>query len=561
MCLRAIHYLKLGVYSVLAVLCLTLSLSSNSSFANDCATGILRERLRLLSENLPPAFELLQGIDPELISGVKTPKWQDFDRLERIITALQESKKSAIDAGKLKEWRSTFRAIKKSLSEFPEIEALQAASKKAAEKTSELPAEPKPSTAYLPSEYELKHEFQVLLTELNRELPPSLRIKGIRPPKSDRIPTLLAQARRLVANQEKRFRPFFSDSGFKDSAALHKALHEYSPEAAQLADDLANENVEMAMNRPENARWWVPKVGFQNQRITGSSKGMMNPGKRNRVEAKLTGQDLTEYTATDDQFKPVYGYLKPKPSETIKQSTRASQYGPDTYVFKKDKVKNRLTWTPADSFGVEGYAPELPTDKPQNWKGFFVPWKARMLIAPDVLQNLADSRKGFEALRNSAPNSEPIPKAPIAPPNPAYPPYPGFLPKDFGAPQPDLSALPPLPPKPAEPNYWTSPPTPPAPKSLTLPTPPLIPPLKPGETFDEAFKAYNESKPRKDYELEVARIRTLNEERQKSYLESDAYLESQRKSQEAQADYNRRVKEYRESPEFKAYAMAVSEIE
>ncbi len=549
--LQTLFRTKLATAGLLASLCACFVLSSQPSFANGCGAGVLRERLRALAEELPPAFDRLQEIEPELVRGERTPKWDDFDRLERIITALQESKKTAIDAGKIKEWRATFRAIQKSLSEFPELEALQ--------KVAKMPKEKGAHKTYLPSEYELKQEYQLLLSELNHELPPGLRIKGIMPPKSGRLPRLLVQAKELLKKQEERFVPFFSDSGFSDSEALRKALHEYSPQAGKLADNLANEKVELAMNRPEGARWWVPKVGFQNQRTTGSSRGMFSPEYRNQVEAKLTGQNSVEYAASDDQFKPVYGYLKPKPSNRIKQANAANGYGPDTYVFKNDRVTDRLTWTPCDSFGVQGYAAESPGAKPTNWKGFFIPWKNRLLIAPDLLESLESSREGFEVGTKRIRLSGKVPKEPIAPPAPPYPAY-FHLVKDFTEPTIDLSRLPPPAKKPPEPvNGGIFVPTPPAP--LPLPKQPLMPVLKTGESFDVALLNYKNSKERKDYEVEAARIDALNKEQQNEFLKSEPCLEYQRQSQAALEDYVRRHTAYLASPEYLNYVADVKKIE
>ncbi|MCM2322402.1 MAG: hypothetical protein NDJ90_03980 [Oligoflexia bacterium] len=514
----------------LRVLGLLLLLALSPSVVSAASCADLYARLTAIHADLGTAFEEIQKLSPAVIRGEKTPKWQDFDQLDRILEAVRKGKASAAEQGKLKELEDALHEVEQSIAENASFAALREASK-AAPKVA-LPAS---GTTYAPTEYALKRQYQHLLWELNKELPQGLKIRGVRIPYDSRKPQLLAQARQIVASQEKRFDPYFPNSGFEDRESLKTAIRSFSDDARRLYDRLEAEQVELAMNRPEEARWWVPRVGFQNQRITGTSKGSMDPDHRDKVEALMTGGVKAKYAALDAELKPNYGYLKPRPEDGLKQSTAAFQYGKDTYIFKKDRVRDRLTWTAGDSFGSVSYAgtPERPG--PKNWQGFFVPWKDRALMVPDMLPSVQEERIGYIAgsvARKGAiaPPLPPLPREPV-PPELTYPPKPVQPPRPV-LPEPELPTLPKLPE---------------APVAEGLPIP------RRGESTSDFLTRYEVSKEYRQfqerfqkYEEEVARI-------QATFEGSEAYLRYQAALEEYKAKSRVLDKAYDLSDEYKRY--------
>ncbi|MCM2322403.1 MAG: hypothetical protein NDJ90_03985 [Oligoflexia bacterium] len=424
--------------AVVFALLIAVALPSHS-FAASCAE--LFQRLQGIHPDLGTAFEEVQKLAPEVVTGQRIPRWKDFDQLDRILHSVRAGKTSAGQAGKLKELDAALHEMASSIDENASLATLRDAVKTA-------PRTARPSEGrYAPTEYALKRQYQHLLWELNKELPQGLKIRSVRIPYDTRKPQLLAQARQIVANQEKRFEPYFPNSGFEDRDHLKTAIRSFSDDARRLYDRLEAEQVELAMNRPEEARWWVPRVGFQNQRITGTSKGSMDPEYRDEVEAAMSGAVGAKYAALDAELKPNYGYLKPPPGEGLKQSTAADRYGKDIYIFKKARVRDRLTWTAGDSFGPVSHAggPDMPG--PESWQGFFIPWKDRALMVPDMLPSVQEERIGYIAglvprKGAIAPPMPPLPLEPeppkvLYPPRPVAPPGP-VLPEPIPPPMPKL---------------------------------------------------------------------------------------------------------------------------
>jgi hypothetical protein len=146
------------------------------------------------------------------------------------------------------------------------------------------------------------------------------------------------------------------------------------------------------MRRPQNGRWWIEKVGFQNQHVTGSSKGTLNPDLRNQAEAFYLGKtNLKKQAEEDPEIKPNYGYLEfASPHAPLRNAV--TDYGQDIFVFKRH-VLERLTLTIGDS--LENYC-EIP-GRPEKieeisaietgkrpWMTLFIPWKNRILAAPFI---------------------------------------------------------------------------------------------------------------------------------------------------------------------------------
>jgi hypothetical protein len=375
-----------SVIALLSIFILPVAFAEEGP-ASPCLTDALSTSLAALSPSFSPVLEFVRKLDPKLVSMERTPGWQEIEDLKTAIGQLKSAKLDLASQGRLEEAKTWAAQAEASLKSDPKLSAIVTQVRSATLKDD-----------YRPGEHALKRLYVKLLYAFDKELPPNIRIPFRHLPLDTRPPKLLEAARTLVANQEKRLAGSFATSGFSDDAQLRAAINSAGGHYKELLDAFDQGKVEFAMNRPEGARWWVPKVGFENQRNTGSSGGTMNPNYRDEVEAKLTGTKASLYKTFDNELKPEYGYLRPTPDFGLKQSEAAAQYGSDIYIFKKDRVRDRLTWTTGDSFGIENLVSnEAENPVAKSWQGFFIPWKYRSLLVPEVESLVEKQNLGFEA--------------------------------------------------------------------------------------------------------------------------------------------------------------------
>jgi hypothetical protein len=347
------------------------------------ACPTLFARMQTLSPDLANAYTQLQGIDPALIRGEKTPTWHDFEELRSVITELKAGKESVTDAGKLAELDGVIKELEASVPGNPALAGLKSMSKM-----------PMPASGYQPNEYELKLAYQTLLHRLDKELPKELKIPGARIALDPRGPQLVTEARKYVQDLETKANAQFASSGFADEATYLKAVEGADDNTKKALAMLQKEDLQIQVSRPEGARWWTPKVGFQNQFVTHSSRGTLDNARRNSVEARYLGVNLDDYSKIDNELKPKYGYITPTPESKLTASTVANWYGDDHYILKLDKIRDRLTWTPGDSLNRAGYG-SPPPGGPASWDQLFMPWSKRELAAPGIGQGIAQNKLGY----------------------------------------------------------------------------------------------------------------------------------------------------------------------
>jgi len=375
-----------SVIALLSIFILPVAFAEEGP-ASPCLTDALSNSLAALSPSFSPLLEFVRKLDPKLVSMERTPGWQDIEDLKTAIEKLKSAKLDLASQGRLEDAEKWATQAEASLKSDPKLSAIATQVRSATLKND-----------YQPGERALKRLYVKLLYAFDKELPPHIRIPFRHLPLDTRPPKLLEAARELLAAQEKRFAASFATSGFPDDAHLRAAINSAGGHYKKLLDAFDQGEVEFAMNRPEGARWWVPKVGFENQRNTGTSKGMMNPDYRDEVEAKLIGTRASVYKTFDNELKPEYGYLRPAPSFGVKQSEAAARYGDDIYIFKKERVQDRLAWTAGDSFGaVDQVADDAENPVANNWQGYFIPWKYRSLLVPEVEPTIEKTGFGFEA--------------------------------------------------------------------------------------------------------------------------------------------------------------------
>lgn len=199
----------------------------------------------------------------------------------------------------------------------------------------------------------------------------------------------IAQGEKLLIDLNNTFEKDFAEhSGFK-SLEEYKKTAENFDETAKRTVELLEDQVIVAMHRPDNARFWIPLTGFQNQRVTGSSKGYLGGDYRSQAESALLRMPKEDFIKNSVRFMPKYAeVIVGTEVKDIKNGRGADQYGNDLWIIKKSTVKKRATWTPQDSLGPGGYGTHATA------LDGFLPWSFRLLATP-YLHNYIKNYKQF----------------------------------------------------------------------------------------------------------------------------------------------------------------------
>jgi hypothetical protein len=351
-----------------------------ASTASKSCAGLLEELVTEVyyhdeaAKDLKEILAQLKAIDAEVLAGSKNPSWKDVDALEKLSKDVYH--------------------IKYQKYEFPEdanierfyarvLAELQVGDEqwKALIKTVDEYDVPK---EFAPTEYEMRSIIRRYLNVLQEPLPNSLRIGKKKLKNPHRNEKLILDGIAITKGINPKFDDLIKTTGFDTYDDFLKAVAKQKEELGDIVDLMLKEEVSISMNRPENARWWVPKVGFQNQFVTGSSKGALDPNSRNAYEASRTWIDPKVYKELDNDLKPKYGYVAPKLDSPIQNGN--ANYGGDRYIFDLEKVRKRMTWTHGDSrarFGSsKGYQ-----FTPEGWDETFIPWDRRGLAIPFLSPN------------------------------------------------------------------------------------------------------------------------------------------------------------------------------
>lgn len=316
---------------------------------------------------------IIADIPADLALGLVSPQWQHFEML----TKLKHRLKGSLEGAREELGESAFVVF---LYEIDQSHRGQNSKFKELLAKSKIPA-------YGPTDYGMKLAFRRELESMNSMLPKSLKFEfpalpmDLQKKKNNEI------AVEIVREQEDSVRRLYSTSGYKNVVELVETVREKgNPQVKRAMDQLLSEDFEFAIWRPVNSRWWLPKVGFHNQFVTGSSKGYKGARGRNVVESSRLGVELQDYENQDNDLKPKYGMLLPKITSGVARNR--SFYGDDLFIIDKDKVRSRTTWTPGDSLNPFAYS-MIRWDagnsiKPKTWDQTFVPWSQRALLAPII---------------------------------------------------------------------------------------------------------------------------------------------------------------------------------
>jgi uncharacterized protein YaaR (DUF327 family) len=319
----------------------------------------------------------LGKVAPEILRLEKLPTWQDFGNLQTLHDTLENQlfvEKSKSDTEPTAE---TAADLKHFFSERFE------------------PQTPQKNHNYQPTEYQMHQSFRSLLESVHRLLPASSRFKLEPMPDEGRPLRTQLQSQKLMKHMITNFEKLFSTTGFKDlqeyKAAVKKTRDKTLIENFKLLEE---GNFEISIRRPERGRFWIPKVGFHNQFVTGSSKGYYTPSGRNHVEASWTGFDYEQYSRMNGETKPKYGSIRPRPDDSLSTPGNSEQdYGQDIFILKVDTVKDRLTFNLGDTNNLSVFNSKGPLSwtetvrTPEAWDQGFIPWNYRTLLAPFLIRS------------------------------------------------------------------------------------------------------------------------------------------------------------------------------
>jgi len=311
----------------------------------------------------------------DLLVGKKNPTWNDFEALKtfRVSVETQIALARVLDG-------------EPSLTEF--YRDWEFASAEFAHLLKKAFDQSNLSDNYGPSDFALRKAFRDEFESIMELLPPNVRVKLNAIPADRNKAALVQEAKDIITQQEERVRELYPTSNYKNVTELVDTIRaKGAPEVKENLELLLNEDFEFAMRRPEGGRFWIPKVGFHNQHVTGRSKGNYSPEGRDRGEAGLLGVAKENYESRDNDLKPKYGFLMPPINKNIDRSN-ANQYGEDIYILNKDALRKRTTMTPGDSLGTGWRSYEAlnakPAAIPLHWDQAFIPWSQRALLAPTM---------------------------------------------------------------------------------------------------------------------------------------------------------------------------------
>ncbi len=319
---------------------------------------------------------------PKIFTDAQNTKinWQTFEDLKILRNQVQEYAKNLTALSKA-ERASELAAFKKHIETdsylknlFTKMEAFQ-------------------KFEYLPTQYELRKKAVEEIISILKLLPQDFRPRVAKVAWDQRRAQINLEAEQFTRDFTASFDAVFAESsGYKDYAEYERAVRAVDDPYYKLAIQIIDNNqLEVAMMRPENGRFWAPKVGFQNQFVTESSGGYYKPSYRNLAESTLTGTNPEVYSAKDAELKPKYATLFTSEDSGVHvDKLSASQYGTDIYYFKISQIEKRLSYTMSDSFN---------SMRNLGFLGRFIPWERRLLMVPFVVKKLGLVNPIFSPLR------------------------------------------------------------------------------------------------------------------------------------------------------------------
>lgn len=350
----------------ISLLILTSSLFAYSQQCVDLFSKIKTPHLEKIedSEKLVKLYERLSiflesdGFT-QALSGLRNPSWNEYNALVEIKKLLRGTDPVQRIKHLSTDERILLQAKLKGL-----IDVTKALTEKSAPKAK--------FKEFLDNHYAWFKLIESINKDAGVELIPAVDLSILRSNEK-----LTKDAEKIIKDLESNFTETFETSGHKNFEEFKKYTRSFSPDMQRKMDVIENGLV-VGMHRPESARFWIPLAGFQNQRVTGSSKGYMGPDRRDAAEANLIEQPYEKFSPLSSRLKPNYAEARPHMSNTKDNpETSAGHYGSDIWVFKNKSIETRSTWSPIDSL-----SPGWQTGSPNTWNNHFIPWKYKAMMAP-----------------------------------------------------------------------------------------------------------------------------------------------------------------------------------
>ncbi len=293
-------------------------------------------------------------IDDAVIAGRRVPAWNDFDTLQKLIDYYRTHTTNRKEQGLADQLETEIQGFENLLlNQFgfnPNYTHIAPFSDQG---------------DYKPGNFELITLYRYYLNRFNDLLPLNLRM-SFNPIPNPAISRqqYIDQAIGIIARQKERVTRSLnllhpSLTSWDEFKALNETWvqSQQSPSTIpQLYNTmLDSKNIQLSMRRPENGRFWIPKVGFQNLRVTHSSKGTGDSDLTNytddvnEFESRALGMKKNDYVNLHDDVKPNYGFMQFSDETQFRISMGLSAYGEDVYIFNYEKVKNRTTFVLGDS--------------------------------------------------------------------------------------------------------------------------------------------------------------------------------------------------------------------
>jgi hypothetical protein len=204
----------------------------------------------------------------------------------------------------------------------------------------------------------------------------------------------------------------YQTSGFKNDGALIQAVEKTPGAIGELYREawelLGNEKILVGTRLPSKIREKIAKNGFLNSHETEDSQGSVLG--RAAAEADTANFDIPTWDSLPNDIKPKFAAAYPKFKSKLSATTSLNSYtGKDRYYFNIDKIRDRLTVTPGDSFNRYVFWRGFPssTHKPISWDQIYVPWKHRALMIPVLAEGLKEGRLGLPKLGRTSRDADP----------------------------------------------------------------------------------------------------------------------------------------------------------
>lgn len=217
-----------------------------------------------------------------------------------------------------------------------------------------------------PGKVRLLKNYFAMIIEINNYLPKDKALLFSTFGNLDLKELLIEEAKELVRLQEDNSAMAFkARTGLTITEALEGIFQSSQPKdliRQQVSQEISRGNLGFAMARPENSRYWlIHGSDFENMRETKSSNGGEYGEsylfELEEVESLMLNVDQASYQRAGNRIKPKYGFpfLGSLTKDQLDRYSKYAPYGRDVYVFKRQKILNRVTVFFADSFPDDSY--------------------------------------------------------------------------------------------------------------------------------------------------------------------------------------------------------------